>query len=72
MKRPKTSSSFLIACGPHDCEWGFPLPDLGEMAVRSYSSFSRHCVEIHGLKEDDLADSRMFLGLNKWTVTPLK
>jgi hypothetical protein len=45
------------------------------MAVRSYSSFSKHCVEIHGLKEDDLADSRMFLALNtlnKWTVTPLK
>jgi hypothetical protein len=23
-----------------------------------YSSFRKHCVEIHGLKEDDLADSR--------------
>jgi len=36
------------------------------------SSFHKHSVEIHGLKEDDLVDSRMFLDLNKWTLTLLK
>jgi hypothetical protein len=56
-----------------DCEMGFPMPDLGEMAVKAcYSSFRKHSIEIHGLNEDDLADSRMFLDLNKWTLTLLK
>ena len=35
-------------------------------------SFRKHSVEIHGLKEGDLVDSRMFLDLNKWTLTLLK
>lgn len=48
----------------------FPLPDLGEMAVKAcYSSFRKHSVEIHSLKEEHLADSRKFLDLNKWTLT---
>jgi hypothetical protein len=73
MKRPKRVAASSSACGTHDCEWGFPLPDLGEMAVKAcYSSFRKHSIEIHGLKEDDLADSRMFRDLNKWTLTLLK
>jgi len=36
------------------------------------STLHKHSVEIHGLKEDDLVDSRMFLDLNKWTLTLLK
>ena len=48
-------------------------PDLGEMAVKTcYSSLHRHSVAIRGLKEDDLADSRMFLELNKSTLMLLK
>jgi len=43
------------------------------MAVKAcYSSFRKHSIEIHVLKEDDPADSRMFLDLNKWTLTLLK
>jgi hypothetical protein len=43
------------------------------MAVKAcYSSFRKHSIEIHGLKEDDLSDSRMFRDLNKWTLTLLK
>ena len=50
-----------------------PLPDLGEMAVKAcYSSLRKQSIEIRGLKEDDLADSRMFLDLNKSTLMLLK
>ena len=73
MMEPETDSSFVIRCGTPDCGWGFLMPDLGEMAVEAcYSSFREHCAEVHGLREDDLADSRMFLDLNNWTLTLLK
>jgi len=49
------------------------MPDLGEPAVEAcYSSFRKHCVEVHGLQEGDLGDSRMFLDLGQWTLTLLK
>jgi len=49
------------------------MPDLGEVAVKAcYSSFRQHCVEVHGLTQDQLADSEMFLDLGKWTLTLLK
>ncbi|PYT67374.1 MAG: hypothetical protein DMG39_24230 [Acidobacteria bacterium] len=58
--------------GTPDCEWGFPMPDLGEIAVKEcYASFRKHCVEAHGLKDDDLWDSQMFPDLGKWTLTLL-
>ena len=60
----ETSSSFVIRCGTPDCEWGFPMPDLGEIAFEAcYSSFRKHCFEVHGLEGDDLADSEVFLDL---------
>jgi hypothetical protein len=47
------------------------MSDLGEMAIEGcYSSFRQHCVEVHGLKEDD--DSQMFLDLGQSTLTLLK
>ena len=49
------------------------MPDLGELAVEAcYSGFRKHCVQVHGLKEDDPADSQVFLDLGKWTLTLLK
>ena len=43
------------------------------MAVKAcYSRFLKHSIEIRGLKEDDLADSLVFLDLNKWTLMLLK
>jgi len=52
---------------------GFPMPDLGELAVEAcYSSFQKHCVEVHGLKDDGLTDSGIFLDLGNWTLTLLK
>ena len=51
-------------------KWSVPLPDLAEVAVKAcYSSFRKDSDEIHGLEESDLLDSRMFLDLNKWTLT---
>ena len=36
------------------------MPDLGELAVEArYSGFRKHCVQVHGLKEDDPADSQV-------------
>ena len=56
-----------IRCGTPDCEWGFPMPNLGEVAVEAcYFSFRKHCVEVHGLKDDDLTDSGVFLDLREW------
>ena len=52
---------------------GFPMPDLGEPVLEScYSAFRKHCVEIHGLRQDNVADSSMHLDLEKWTLTLLK
>ena len=49
------------------------MPDLGEIAVEAcYSGFREHCVQAHGLKEDDPADSRVFLDLGSWGLTLLK
>jgi len=68
----KTAPHFVIRCGTPDCEWGFPMPDLGELALEScYSAFRKHCVEIHGLTDDD-EEAHMFLDLEKWTLTLLK
>ena len=73
MERSETNGSFVIRCGTPDCEWGFSMPDLGELAVEAcYSGFRKHCVQVHGLKEDDPADSQVFLDLGKWTLTLLK
>jgi hypothetical protein len=68
----KTSPNFAIRCGTPDCDWGFHMPDLGELALEScYSSFRRHCVEIDGLSEAD-SEAQVFLDLEKWTLTILK
>ena len=62
----------VIRCGSPDCEWGFPMPDLGEATFKAcYSSFRKHCVAVHRLRDDDLADSEVFLDLGKWTLTLL-
>jgi hypothetical protein len=42
------------------------------MGKACYSGFREHCIEVHGLKDDNLADSHMFLDLEKWTLTLLK
>jgi len=68
----ETSSHLLIRCGTPDCEWGFSMPDLGEMAFQAcYSAFREHCVKFHGLNENDLTDSGIFLDLGEWTLTLL-
>ena len=73
MEESETNSSFVVRCGTPDCEWGFPMPDLGELAVEAcYSGFCKHCVQVHRLKEGDPADSQVFLDLGKWTLTLLK
>jgi hypothetical protein len=67
------SSRLVIRCGTPDGEWGFPMPDLGELAIEAcYSSFRKHCVKVNGLQKDGLQDSQMFLDLEKWTLTLLK
>jgi hypothetical protein len=49
------------------------MPNLGELAIEACSStFHKHCVEVRGLKEDDLTDSQMFVDLEQWTLTLLK
>lgn len=41
----KTASLVVIRCATPDCEWGFPMPDLGEVAVNvCYSNFIEHYV----------------------------
>jgi len=48
------------------------MPDLGEATFKAcYSSFRKHCVAVHRLRDDDLADSEVFLDLGKWTLTLL-
>ena len=72
MERSEPNRSFIIRCGTPDCEWRFAMPDLGESAVEAcYSGFRKHCVQVHGLNEDD-PDLQVFLDLGKWTLTLLK
>ena len=72
MEDQKRTNGFVIRCGTPDCEWGFSMSDLGELAVEAcYSGFRKHCVQVHGLNEYD-PDSQVFLDLGKWTLTLLK
>ena len=49
------------------------MAELGELALEScYSAFRKHCVEIHGFREDNVPDSSVYLDLEKWTLTLLK
>ena len=65
----KPSPRFVIRCGTPDYEWGFPMPDLGELALDScYSTFRKHCMETPGLRQDNVADCAMHLDLEKWTL----
>jgi hypothetical protein len=67
----KTKPGFTIHCGTTDCDWGFPMPDLGELALDAcYSDFRRHCIDVHGLEEAKTAD--VFLSLEEWTLTLVK
>ena len=69
----KDKSSPVIRCGTPDCDWGFPTPDLGEISFNCcYSAFQKHCVEIHGVNQDNAADCLMHLDLEKWTLTLVK
>ena len=63
----------VIRCAPPDCDWGRRMKDLSEQELKlCYAEFRKHCVEVHGLQEGDLGDSRMFLDLGQWTLTLLK
>jgi hypothetical protein len=45
----KNKVSLVIRCGSPDCNWGFPMRDLEELAFKTcYSSFRQHCAEVHG------------------------
>ena len=69
----KTASLVDIRCSTPDCKWGFPMPDLGEVAFKvCYSDFVEHCIHSHGLKTDTISDAHVFLDLEKWTLTLLK
>jgi hypothetical protein len=49
------------------------MPDLSEEAFKScYSSFAKHCLAVHGLTREGYDGARMFLDLEKWTLTLLK
>jgi len=50
----KRKVSLIIRCGTLDCDWGFPMPDMDELAFKMcYSSFRRHCTEVHGVNQDN-------------------
>jgi hypothetical protein len=66
----KTRAELIIRCGTPDCDWGFPMPDLGEVAVDGcYAAFLKHCSEMHGLTRDNASDCLMHLDLEEWTLT---
>ncbi len=63
------TAGFVIRCGIPDCDWGFQMWNLGELAFEAcYAQFRKHCTKTHGLNEDNAADSLMFLDLEKWTL----
>src|SRR5215472_7095232 len=56
----KGKFSLVIRCGTPDCDWGFPMPDLGEVSLEAcFSDFRKHCVEIHGVNKSNGADCLM-------------
>ena len=66
----KTHAELIIRCGTTGCDWGFPMPDMSEVAVDScYAAFLKHCAEMHGLTEDNASDRLIHLDLVEWTLT---
>ena len=46
-------------------------PPISIHSLQIILGFRKHCVQVHGLNEDD-PDSQVFLGLGKWTLKLLK
>jgi hypothetical protein len=66
----RTKPGFAIRCGTPDCDWGFTMPDLSEVALDlCYAAFLRHCAEMRGLNLDDPECRWMYLDLEDWTLT---
>jgi len=54
----KTAPAFVIRCATPHCEWGFPMPDMGEEAFDAcYSASRKHWTEVHGLTPNTAAHS---------------
>ena len=69
----ETASLVVIRCSAPDCEWGFSMANLGEVAFKiCYSDFVEHCVDIHGLTTGIVSDAHVVFDLEKWTLTLLK
>jgi hypothetical protein len=65
----KHKFSFIIRCGTPDCEWGFPMPDPGEVAFKCcYSEFRKHRTEVHGVNQDNASDCLMRLDLDSYAL----
>ena len=63
------TSKLVIRCGTPDCDWGWPMADLAPWRVeKCYSAFREHCIETHGLAEED-TEATMHLDLQHWTLT---
>ena len=58
----------IIRGGTPDCDWGFPIIDPLNIAETCYEEFREHCVERHGLREDD-TDAQVFVDLKAGTLT---
>ena len=67
----KGKFSLVIRCGTPDCEWGFPMSELGDVEA-CFSDFRKHCVEIHGVNRSNASDCLMHLDLEKRTLTRVK
>jgi hypothetical protein len=64
------ATTIVIRCGVPDCDWGFQMWGLSELAFDAcYARFRKHCFELHGLTKDNVGDALMVLNLKKWTLT---
>jgi hypothetical protein len=49
------------------------MPDpRGDAFKNCYAEFGKHCVLVHGLKRDEMANAYLHLNLETWTLTLLK
>jgi len=66
-----TRAKTHVRCGSPDCDWGTPMPGLGEGEWnRCRDEFREHCIERHGLGPED-TERLYWLDLEALTLTLL-
>ena len=65
---------FVIRCAVPDCDWGHPMRPLIEWTYDldgARDAFRQHCIERHGLSQDD-TEWWVWVDIVRWTINLVK